>query len=127
MEDGMTARIAALLLLGVFALAPGLAAADETHSLEQVLVEIATTPAEHAALANHYRSKAADARAEAREHDTMARTYVPTGHTKFNWGMIAQRQQMANHCKKISQQSEANAQDYEALAKLHDEEAKKAE
>lgn len=123
----MTTRIAAALLLGALAVAPGLtAAAEETHSLEQVLVEIATTPAEHAALANHYRAKAADARAAAREHEEMARTYVPTGHTKFSWGTIQQRNQMADHCKKLSQQNDSMAKDYDALAKLHDEQSKSA-
>ena len=122
---GMTTRIAALLLLGGVALAPGFAAADEPESLEQVVVEMADTPLEHAALASHYRAKAADAKAEAREHDRMARTYKPPQEIKMNWGTIQQRQKMADHCKRISQQSEANAQDFEALAKLHDEEAKK--
>ena len=123
----MTTRIAAFFLLGALALAPGLAAADETHSLEELVVEMATTPAEHEALASHYRAKAADARADAREHDTMARTYVPSGQQKMSWGTIQQRQKMADHCKRLSQQSESTAQDYDALAKLHDEEAKKAQ
>jgi hypothetical protein len=34
---------------------------------------------------------------------------------------------MADHCKRISQQSAANAEDFDALAKLHDEEAKKTQ
>lgn len=121
----MTTRIAALLLLGAVALAPGFAAAAEPESLEEVVVEMADTPAEHAALASHYRAKAADAKAEAREHDRMARTYKPPQEIKMNWGTVQQRQKMADHCNRISQQSEANAQDFEALAKLHDEEAKK--
>lgn len=123
----MPTRLAAALLLGVLALAPGLATAQETHSLEQVLVENAKTPAEHQALASHYRAQAAEARAEASEHDKMARTYKPPQEIKMNWGTVQQRQKMADHCKRISQQSQANAEDYEALAKLHDEEAKNAQ
>ena len=123
----MTTRIAALLALGALVFAPGLAMADETHSLEQVLVESAKTPAEHQALAAHYRTKAADARADAREHEVMARTYTPSGQQKMSWGTVQERQKMAEHCKKLQQQDEAMAQEYDALAKLHDEEAKKAQ
>jgi len=120
----MTTRIAAVLLLGALALAPGLAIADESHSLEAAVVESATTPAEHAALAVHFRAKAADARAQAAQHDAMAGAYVPPGGGKTTWGTIQQRQKMADHCKRISQQSKAIAQDFDALAALHDEQAK---
>ena len=123
----MRSKIGAALLLGGLALAPGSAlAAGEKGSLEQVVVQMANTPAEHAALASYYRSKATEARAEAREHDAMAHTYVGSGEYKTTWGTVQERQKMADHCKRLSQQSEATAQDYEALAKLHDEEAKKA-
>lgn len=123
----MNIRIAALLALGALVFAPRLTLADESHSLEQVMVEMAKTPAEHQALAEHYRSKAADARADAKEHETMARTYIPSGQQKMSWGTIQQRQKMADHCKKLQQQDESIAQEYDALAKLHDEEAKKAQ
>jgi hypothetical protein len=128
MEDGMTTRIAALFLLGALAFAPGLAAAaDETHTLEQTMVENANTPAEHQALANHFRERAAGARAEAREHDRMANTYMPSGQPKMSWGTVQARQKMAGHCKQISQQSESIAKGFDALAASHDEEAKKAQ
>lgn len=121
----MTTRIAAACLLAVLAFAPGLAAAQGTHSLEQVMVENANTPAEHASLASHFRSRAEGARAEAKEHDRMANTYMPSGQPKMSWGTVQARQKMAEHCKRISQQNNAIADDFEALAKAHDEEAKK--
>ena len=121
----MTTRIAALCLLGVLAFAPGLAAAEETHSLEQVLVENADTPAEHQALANHFRERAKGARAEAKEHERMANTYMPSGQSKMSWGTVQARQKMADHCKQISQQNESIAKGFDALAASHDEEAKK--
>ena len=120
----MTTRIAAVLLLGALALAPGLAIADESHSLEAAVVESATTSAEHTALAAHFRGKAAGARAEASQHDAMARAYAPPGGGKTTWGTIQQRQKMADHCKRLSQQNAAMAQDFDALAQLHDEQAK---
>ena len=122
----MTTRIAAVFLLfGALALSPGFAAADDpSSSLEQALVESATTPAAHAALANYYRAKAADAQAEARNHERMAKTYNPSPGGKTTWGTVQQHQKMADHCKRLSQQSTSAAQEYEALAKLHDEQAK---
>ena len=43
----MVSRIASGLLLGALALSPGLALAEEGHSLEQVVVEMAETPTGH--------------------------------------------------------------------------------
>ena len=123
----MRSKIGVALVLGTLALAPGsVRAADQGPSLEQVVVEMANTPAEHAALASYYRSKAYEARAEAREHDSMAKTYSPGTGQKTTWGTVQERQKMADHCKKLAQQNETMAQDYDELAKLHDEAAKKA-
>ena len=55
----------------------------------------------------------------------MANTYMPSGQPKMSWGTVQARQKMAEHCKRISQQNNAIADDFEALAKAHDEEAKK--
>lgn len=116
----MMKRIAVGLLFGALALSPGLALAEEgTHSLEQVVVEMANTPAEHAALAQYYRAKAEDALAEARRHESMGRSY--TG------GKITQRQRMKRRCQKLSEKQAQIADEYMALAKLHEEEAKKSE
>ena len=115
----MNTRIGIGLLLGALALPPGLAAAEDAHSLEQLVVEMAHTRAQHEALAKHYRAKAEEARAEARSHEAMGRGY--------SGGKVADRLQMQNHCKKISGQFLAMADEYEALAKLHDADAKKAE
>jgi len=54
-------RIALALLAGAMSLSPELALADEgDHSLEEIVVEMAHTKGEHAALARHYRAKAED-------------------------------------------------------------------
>jgi len=119
MEDSMITRLGIALLLGTLALSPGFARADDSHSLEQLVVEMAHTKAEHTALAKHYRAKAETARAEARSHDSMARGY--------GGGKVAERLQMQSHCKKISEQLTAMAGEYEAMAKLHEAEAQKAQ
>jgi hypothetical protein len=114
----MRSKIGLALLLGSLLLSPSLAlAADEGHSLEQLVIETADTPAEHAALAKHYRAKAAEARAEASRHEGMARAYALK--TK-----VGARSQMAEHCKKIAANSTATATEYDALAKLQEAEAK---
>lgn len=114
----MRARLATALILGALAFPPALAAAgDDATALEQLVIDSAHTPADHAALAKYYRAKAASALARAASHEAMARSY---GGTK-----MAAKQQMQGHCQKISQQEKATAEEYEALAKLHDDEAKK--
>ncbi len=116
----MRSNMAVVLLLGTLAFPPGLAAAaGGEDSLEQLVVEMAHTPAQHAALANHYRGKALQARAEAAEHDAMGRAYFG--------GKLTDRQRMQEHCKKLSTQNNAMAAEYDALAKLHDEQSKKSQ
>jgi len=107
----MMTRITMALLLGALTLTPGLGATEESHSVEQMLVEMAKTPADHAALAKHYMAKAEDARAEARNHMAMGGAY---GGTK-----VLEAQQKQQHCKKLAGQYEAIAKEYDALASLH--------
>lgn len=116
----MRNRIAMAFLLGSLVLSPQLAAAaDEGHSLELLVVEMAHTPAQHAALAEHYRGKALQARAEAAQHDAMGKAYLD--------GKLTQRQRMQEHCKKLADQNREMAAEYDALAKLHEEQSKKTQ
>ncbi len=95
-------RIAAALLSGALVLTPTIALADDAgSSLEKLVVEMAQTPEQHAALATYYRSMAKDARAEAKRHDEMARSYVA--------GKITQRARMNDHCKNIAKKQRSNA------------------
>lgn len=88
---------------------PGPASAVE--SLEEALVQFADTPAEHQALADYYKSKAADARASAAEHRKMGKTYS---------GQKAQQMQaMAAHCEKLAAAQDALAQQFDELAAGH--------
>jgi hypothetical protein len=97
---------------------PGAAAyAEGDHDLEQVLVESASTPAQHQALANHFRAKAAAARKGAEEHRAMAKTY---GGSKL---VIAEAQR--KHCTDLAQSLDAQAKLYDELAAGHEAEAKK--
>ena len=95
-------KIAVALLLGTLVFSPGIALADD----------------DNAALAEQYHAKAAAARAEARLHDSMARSYR-LGNLKGT-----QIAQMQAHCGKIARNNEALAAEYDALAKGHEEASK---
>ncbi len=119
----MRNTIGLALLLGALIFSPDVALADhhekEGHSLEQLVEEMAQTPADHAALAAHYRAKAAEARADASSHEKMAKSYGLQKHGAAD--------PMKQHCKKIAANSRATAAEYDSLAKLHDEKAKTSE
>lgn len=116
----MSRRFVVALLLGALMLAPGFAGAqEEESSLEQLVVEIANTKAEHQALAKYYTEKSAEARKLASRHKSMGHAYLG--------GKGMNKQAFVNHCKRISEQQEAIAKEYAAMAKMHEEEAKKAE
>lgn len=111
------ARIA-MLSLGL-ALAPTAAFSHDSAEagLEQVLVESASTPKQHEALAKFYRAEAAEARARAAEHKKMAGSY---GGTK-----MAIAQAGKEHCDKLAALNESTAQEYDKLAAEHETLAKK--
>lgn len=98
-----------------FLLAPGLSLAQADDSLEKVLIETADTPAEHQALAAHFRAKAAEAKESAARHRKMLMWYGSK-----NPGAVAQ----SGHCKKIAAKFDELAKDYEELAAGHEAEAK---
>ena len=101
----------------VLALSGSAALAAGEHGLEEVLIESASTPAQHQALATHFHAKAAAAREEAERHRSMAKSY---GGTKLV-AAEAQRQ----HCTDLAQSLDAQAKLYDELAAGHEAEAKK--
>jgi hypothetical protein len=114
----MRKRIGAALLIASLALAPAVAFAGAGDpSLEQLVVEMAKTPADHAALAKHFRAKAEAARAAAARHERMGSAYTA--------GKLMERERMREHCNKIAASNRAIATEYDELAKVHDAEAKK--
>lgn len=86
-------------------------------ALEQVLIESATTPKQHEALAKYYSGKAAAARDMAAEHKKMGAAY---GGAKMT---AAQAQKQ--HCDKLAETYEAAAKEYDAMAAEHESLAKK--
>lgn len=109
----MAIQIAAGLLLTALVVVPALAISEQdTRAPEQLAVEVADTPADHAALAEYFRARAAAARGEMRLHKSMARSFH-SGKKRAQLG--------ARHCEKLAEQYRAMADEYDALAKLHDE------
>jgi hypothetical protein len=98
---------------------PAMALADDmsSDSLVQVLIESASTPKEHQALANYYTGKAAEARKEAEGHRSMAKAY---GGAKGS-----QLATMKDHCEKLATLSDAEAKEFDAMAEAHAAAAKK--
>lgn len=89
--------------------------ADEATSLESIVVQSASTPEQHRALAEYYRGKARDARADVARHKQMSRTY--------SIGNVRRAREMREHCDKLAAAYEAAAVEYEALAAEHESEA----
>jgi len=113
----MRRTIALMTAAGLLALAPAGAwaqgAAPMKHS-EQMMLESAKTPADHKALADEYREKAGAARALAKEHRSMGKSYL-TG--KVSYGKIKEAQDMKKHCDRIAELNEDLAKQYDELAK----------
>jgi RNA-splicing ligase RtcB len=83
--------------------------ADES-ALEQVLIESATTPAQHEALARYYDAKAASARAASANHRSIAKAYAA--------GKFAEVVAMKDHCEKLAALYEEQATQFEELAEM---------
>jgi hypothetical protein len=104
------------ILLSATLVAPGAILAQEDDvGLEHLVIEMASTRAEHEAVARYYAGKAEEARGEMRRHEQMARSYSTS--------RSSQPQQMRNHCLKLVEKYGEIAAEYDELAKLHEEEA----
>lgn len=108
----MNGKSIAAALLSAMLAAPLVALAQE-HDIEQLVIEMASTPQEHQAVAHHYTMKAAEAREEARRHEGMARVYAGS--------RSAQPQRGRQHCENLATKFEEIAAEYDELAKFHQE------
>lgn len=116
----MNRMYAVALVLGLAVLPVlGSAADGKTTALEELVSRMADTPEEHQAVAEYFRGKAQAARTEAETHARMGVNYA--GGSKLRDSM-----EMKKHCDAIAKAQTAIADEYEALAKLHEAEAKAA-
>ena len=114
MKNTVVVALTSALLVGS---ANVVAQTEESIGLEHLVIEMATTSAQHHAVAGHYTAKAEQARREMRRHEEMAQTYM-LGKTP--------RPQMRDHCLKIAKNEGEIAAEYDELAKLHEQEASNA-
>jgi len=107
-----------VVCLGLGLLPTGLATANDAadHGLEQLLIESATTPEQHLALANYFKARATAAREDAAYHRRMGASY--------SGGKLATLQAQKAHCDKLATLAESAAGEYDALAKAHEALAK---
>jgi len=115
----MAIRVATVgsLLMVLFAVPVTAVGQESTRAPEQLEGERAEILGDHAPLADYFRAMAASARAEMRLHKFMARTFH-SGKKRAQLG--------AHHCEKLVEQYRAIAEEYDALARLHDDEAREA-
>lgn len=86
-------------------------AGEPSTELEALAIELASTPAQHAAVARYYREQANEARAKAATHKSMKGTYAG--------GKLTQKRAMANHCERLIKEYTALAAEYDGLAAEH--------
>lgn len=113
-------RLVLIVTTAVSIALPGAALADARptpQKLEQLLIGSAVGAQEHAALASHFRSKAAMARADAERAEEMGRSIL---YTHGNAGM--QRYLKARRTE-TAERHLASAESFEAQAERHEAEA----
>jgi hypothetical protein len=114
----LTRRQLLVISAAVPLIASRASAHDEEHDdSEAKMIENAKTPADHAALAAHYRQRANKARADQTHHQLMSQAY--SGKQGTAAGRV--------HCRRLAKKNGEMAEEYDALAKLHDEAAKSAQ
>jgi hypothetical protein len=110
-------RVASLALAFALCAAPMAVSAGEDHDLEEMMVETAATPAQHEALAAHFRARAESARREAARHRAMGKAYA-------GGRMARSPSPPSTHCTKLANMFDEQATEYDALAAAHEAEAK---
>lgn len=113
----LTRRQLLVISTAVPFLASGASAHEGHDDDEAKMIENAKTPADHAALAAHYRERTSKARADQAHHQLMSQAY--SGKQGTAAGRV--------HCRRLAKKNGEMAEEYDALAKLHDEAAKSAQ
>ena len=99
-------RLVRTLLLSVVLLGAGAGFAYAAEPEMETEIGAASTPAQHQALADQYKAKAAESREQADYHRRMAKRY------EQGKSILSQ----AGHCSSIAKRLDENAKDYDALA-----------
>ena len=87
----------------------------------KLISQMADTPADHKALAEYYRAKAEDARAEIALHESMKASYTHRGSAIKN--SVDFSSSMKKHCTSLIESYKTAAESYESLSNMHIKEA----
>ena len=98
----MNSKLLSAVFVAALFVAP-LAATAQDQTLEHLVIEMASTPAQHAAIARHYLTEAEEARQQTKRHEQMASAYNNKGRTGAPMG---------GHCQRLAQKYTVIAQEY---------------
>ena len=112
--------VAALTVIVAFALPTFRAVAAAETSIDK-MIATAKTASDHEAIANYYKQQAADARSKADMHKKMAEQYSMSG-----IGNQATKTHFHQHCEALVRSYQTQANEFDALAKAHQDMAAKA-
>ena len=116
----LTLSVAALTTIIVLAVPTLRAVAAEEMSIDK-MIATAKTASDHEAIANYYKQQAAEARSKADMHKKMAEQYSMSG-----IGNQATKTHFHQHCEALVRSYQTEANEYDALAKAHQDMAAKA-
>ena len=112
--------VAALTVIVAFALPTFRAVAAAETSIDK-MIATAKTASDHEAIANYYKQQAAEARSKADMHKKMAEQYSMSG-----IGNQATKTHFHQHCEALVRSYQTQANEFDALAKAHQDMAAKA-
>ena len=112
--------VAALTTIILLAVPTLRAVAAEEMSIDK-MIATAKTASDHEAIANYYKQQAAEARSKADMHKKMAEQYSMSG-----IGNQATKTHFHQHCETLVRSYQAQANEFDALAKAHQDMAAKA-
>ena len=111
--------VAALTTIILLAVPTLRAVAAEEMSIDK-MIATAKTASDHEAIANYYKQQAAEARSKADMHKKMAEQYSMSG-----IGNQATKTHFHQHCEALIRSYQTEANEYDALAKAHQDMAAK--
>jgi hypothetical protein len=115
----LAVSVVALTAMVAFAVPTFRAGAADEASIEK-MIATAKTASDHEAIANYYKQQATEARSKADMHKKMAEQYSMSG-----IGNQATKTHFHQHCETLVRSYQAQANEFDALAKAHQDMAAK--
>jgi hypothetical protein len=110
-----TLSIVKVFLLSTVLAIPVFAAESTVTPIETLILEMASKPEHHAAIAKYYNDKADEAKADLAMHQKMRKAYLGS-FEKTQFSVTA----MKKHCDRLISLNEAAIKEYEKMALEHE-------